>query len=228
MQPLSFSSDPSIKATYIARAQAHRAADEIVQGTGWDGKNGCLVGCLAHAYPAHEVLATAMAVPEDLFHLADRIHEGLPGHLAKTWPERFISAIPVGVDLSKVKWRFLHWLLTDTAVNPGIEHELVREAVKGVSDLCLRAALGDMPSADNWSAAWSAAQAAAEAAAEEVEAAWSARSARSAAAWSARSAAAQAAAQAAEEAEAEAAWESISEKLLTLLAESAQHSEVSA
>lgn len=38
----------AVKKKYVARAKAHQKADEFVQGSYWDGKKGCCVGCLAH------------------------------------------------------------------------------------------------------------------------------------------------------------------------------------
>lgn len=37
----------------------------------------------------------------------------MPNNLAKTWPERFWLAIPVGADLSQVTDKFLLWALAD-------------------------------------------------------------------------------------------------------------------
>jgi hypothetical protein len=78
----------------------------------------------------------------------------LPVDLARQWPERFMGAIAPGADLSRVHWHLLHWLLTTPSVNPGIEHPLVRDAVKGCADLIADLAAGKAP---NESAAWSAA-----------------------------------------------------------------------
>jgi hypothetical protein len=65
----------------------------------------------------------------------------------------------------------LHWLLTDKSVNPGIDHSLIRDAVRGCADVLATLRDGGQIAR---SAAWSAAE--------------SARSARSAG-WSAWSAA---------------------------------------
>lgn len=148
---LSFYNDTNLKNKYVGRVQAHLAADEIRQGLGWNGMYGCCIGCLSHAYPAHETLAHNLGIDEALFHLADAIHEELPIHLAKTWPERFVSVIPVGIELCHIRWQFLHWLLTEPSINFGIEHKYVRSAVREVSDLCSFAVLGEMPIKARWS-----------------------------------------------------------------------------
>lgn len=52
-----FHNDPAVQGTYIARVEAHRAADEIVQSYGyWKHGKGCAVGCTIHGED-HVVLA---------------------------------------------------------------------------------------------------------------------------------------------------------------------------
>jgi len=119
MTTAAFHGDSKIKRKYVERVEQHRKADEIAQGVGWQSNGvtrGCCIGCLAHAYPAHEILAREWNVPEHLFHLADAIHEGLPRQPAqvwKLWPSRFTKAIAVGADLSLVWPQMAVWLLTD-------------------------------------------------------------------------------------------------------------------
>ena len=122
--------DPAIKAEYLARVAAHRAADELLQGYAYwrDGK-GCAVGCTIHS-DDHARYETALGIPRMLACLEDAIFEGLPQAAARAWPERFLAAIEPGTDLSRVGWQLLRWLLTDPGINPGIEHPLVAEAVR--------------------------------------------------------------------------------------------------
>ncbi len=105
-----FFGNPRIQAKYVNRAEQHRLADEIIQGEYWDGKRGCAVGCLAHEneYP-HKILANATNIPMQIFYLADRIHENLPGAIAPDWPVAFITSIPLGADLSRVSAQFEEW-----------------------------------------------------------------------------------------------------------------------
>lgn len=45
--------DPKIKRKYINRVKAHRKADELVQGVGWESNGttrGCAVGCIFNGY----------------------------------------------------------------------------------------------------------------------------------------------------------------------------------
>ncbi len=79
--------DPQLKTRTVAEMAAHRAADQLIAGTYWDPTEhkGCAVGCMTH----HK--------------------DG--GHAE--WPERFLSAIPVGADLSRVYARFSVALMLD-------------------------------------------------------------------------------------------------------------------
>jgi hypothetical protein len=210
---LAYYGDQAVKDTIIAQLAAHRAADELVKGQYWQNGKGCAVGCTIYS-GHHAEYETRFGIPQMLARLEDRIFEGLPNHDAQLWPERFMGAIRPGIDLSRVGWQFLHWLLTDASVNPGIEDVTVRDAVRECANVLATLAKGE--SVEEASAAWSAANAAwsaarsaesaarsAESAARSVEsaarsaesAAWSAESAASAAwsaawsAWSARSAA---------------------------------------
>ena len=70
-----------------------------------------------------------------LARLEDCIFEGLPNGKAMAWPIRFMEAVKPGADLSRVGWQFLHWVLTDKRVNPGIDHPLVKDAVRQCADV---------------------------------------------------------------------------------------------
>lgn len=121
--------DPTIKEKYLARVAAHRAAGELLQGYGYwrDGK-GCAVGCTIHSSDV-VVYEDELYIPQILASFKDVIFEGLAYNLAQEWPERFLSAIKLGQDLSGVGWRLLHWLLTNKTITPGINHPIVAEAV---------------------------------------------------------------------------------------------------
>ena len=124
---LSYHSDPAIKHKYLARVEGHAAADEIIKGRYWEAGKGCAVGCTIHG-AAHSDFEHELGIPQILAWLEDVIFEGLPNRLAKTWPERFLSAIEPGKDLSRVGWQLLHWLLTDTGFGE-TDHPAVRHAV---------------------------------------------------------------------------------------------------
>jgi hypothetical protein len=105
---LSYHGDPAIKAKYLTRVREHARLDHLVQGTGWDGGRGCAVGCTLDAYD-HRRYPIELGLPEWLAHLEDRIFEELPWEDARTWPERFLNAIPVGADLEPVQWQQAIW-----------------------------------------------------------------------------------------------------------------------
>ena len=170
----SYHCDPSIKSDLLAQLAAHRAADEIVKGQYWKNGKGCAVGCTLHSGD-HAEYEPRYGIPQMLARLEDCIFEGLPNAAAQHWPERFSRAVPVGVDLSRVGWRFLHWLLTDDRVNLGINDPFVRDAGRQCADVIVPLTKGKEV---DESAAWSAASAARSAA---RSAAWSAESAESAA-----------------------------------------------
>jgi hypothetical protein len=186
MMLVAYHADPAIKRGILKQLRAHAKADEIVKGRYWEDGKGCAVGCTVHSNE-HSAYETRFGIPEVLARLKETIFEGLPNGRAKEWPIQFMLAVKPGADLSRVHWHFLHWLLTTEAVNPGITHPIVRDAVKRCADLMASLSKGG-------SAAWSAAEAsealasawsAAAMSAEALAAAWSATDALAAAsAWS--------------------------------------------
>jgi len=187
---LSYHGDPAVKAKYVARVQAHAAADEIIQGDGWVNGKGCAVGCTLHDYN-HERYPVELGMPVWLARLEDTIFEGLPNAVAKEFPAKFLEAVPVGVDLEPVKWRFALVLLqenTERVKGLDITDELkkqVLDAIEQVAEVNRKAIESGEWNESAARSARSAAESAARLAAE-----WLARSARSArSAWSARSAA---------------------------------------
>ena len=143
----------------------------------------------------------AQVAGDMLAHLDDLIFEGLPTDKAKEWPRRVLLAVTPGSDLSHVPWQFLHWLLTDSEVNPGIDDPTVKDAVRACADVLVPLTRGNPLDA---SAAESAAQnaeraaeSAARSAATAASAAWSAAESAAYAAWSAAESASIAAASAA-------------------------------
>lgn len=122
------------KDAILAQLRAHRAADEITQGQYWEDGKGCAVGCTLHG-DDHSEYESRFGIPQMLAHLEDHIFEGLPPSVAVDWPVRLMDAIVPGADLSRVGWQFLHWLLTDETINPGINHPIVRNVVRQSADI---------------------------------------------------------------------------------------------
>jgi hypothetical protein len=176
-EPLrAYHGDPKEKAAILKQLRAHAKADEIVKGVYWQRGKGCAVGCTIHG-DNHALYEPRFGIPQVLARLEDRIFEGLPNGKAKAWPIRFMRAIAPGADLSRVHWQFLHRILTDEKITPGINHPLVKDAVADVARLVAGWAKGDPI---DKSAAWSA-ESAARSAAESAESA--ARSAARSAAY---------------------------------------------
>ena len=207
---LAFTGTSVTKLAILKQLRAHAKSDEIVKGQYWKAGKGCAVGCTIHG-SNHALYESHFGVPQMLARLEDCIFEGLPNAEAKKWPVRFMSAIQPGADLSRVGWQFLHWLLTDEKVNPGINHPLVCGAIRQCADVLAPLTKGKPTDKNAADSAWSAAKSA------EADSAWSAvrspewsaaRSAEWSAAKSAESAksAADSAKTAADSAERSAAW----------------------
>lgn len=139
---LAYHNDPSIKTAILAQLAEHSRQDEIVKGQYWQDGKGCAVGCAIHS-GNHAEYESRFGIPIMLAYLEDCIFEGLLNGVAKAWPERFMSSIAPGADLRLVGWKFQHWLLTDPKVNPGTEHESVRDAVKACADVIFKLSVGE-------------------------------------------------------------------------------------
>jgi hypothetical protein len=206
MQDLvSFHGDLAVEIKYLDRVKAHREADNLIQGRGWENGKGCAIGCTLEDYD-HSRYPIELGLPEWLARLEDTIFEGLPKAHAMTWPQRFLEAIPVGVNVESVRHqlaiRRLDRLIVLQTSNRG-KHDacidtVIDQTIKAIEQVkALHFAEVDgkncpLPESAAWSAAESAAR----------SAAWSA--AESAARSAARSAAARSAA--AESAARSAAW----------------------
>ena len=93
----------------LSETLAHYNADQIVQGSYWDGieQNGCFIGCLTHGDDAQDV-TNLFGIELPLVELLENIYEGLPAKESKEFFKAIPSAIGVnGKDVSLVKWAFL-------------------------------------------------------------------------------------------------------------------------
>ena len=198
----SFLGSTKLKTQMVAEIEKHRKADMIVQGTYGEQNGhwkGCAVGCslrslaiikgedLVESYNQHSRYETDLGIPEWLARLEDTLFEGLPVEDAKKWPSQFIKAVPVGVDLEPVKWKFGAYLMKeniDRVMTLKISDELKTEVIKALNGVMTLHTNAIKTGVWDGSAAWSAAESAWSAAESARSAAWSAESARSAA-WSA-------------------------------------------
>lgn len=89
------------------QVQQHIAADEVVQGTYYDGSKGCFIGCLAHSSsPLKAVEKFGLTQP--LLRIAEIIFENLSHEEAVAFFAAFPDAVGCdGKDLSLVHWAFL-------------------------------------------------------------------------------------------------------------------------
>ena len=206
---LSYHNDPAVKEKSQLRFAEHRAADSVIQGTGYENGRGCFVGCTLKRYD-HSQFPIELGWPEWLARLADSIFEGIPKAEAPQFGTDLLAAVPVGVDLEPVRWMLAiarHRVqLERLKDNTEPYAEQVRDVLNGVIAHA-EAMLGKTYESESAeSAARSAARSAAESAARSAESAArsaaqsaaqsAARSAESAA-WSAARSAARSAAQSA-------------------------------
>lgn len=107
-----FHGKQSIKDKYIERVKAHAAADRIIKGSYWENGKGCAIGCTIES-DDHEKYETELGIPREIAYLEDIIFEKLPNNKAMEFPLRFLEAVPVGVDLSKVIAQLIVWQFED-------------------------------------------------------------------------------------------------------------------
>ena len=168
---LSYLNDPKIKTKYLRRVRAHRQADLLAQGeTGSPskGERGCAVACTLDRYD-HKGYESELGLPEWLARLEDTIFEGLPPKEAMKWPDQFLNAIPVGVNLDRVRYRFALALLgenTERVKSLEIDDELKQKVLDAIEQVAAVNRVAEETGEWDESAAWSAA--------ESAESAWSA------------------------------------------------------
>jgi len=92
----------SVKDKDVNRVRKHMKLDNIIQGTGWNGKRGCAIGCIFEDYN-HRRAPVEIGMPIWLAMVVDALHEGQDIEDAKKWPLKVLEAIKPGMDLEKVK-----------------------------------------------------------------------------------------------------------------------------
>ena len=133
-----YHNDPKIKEDILLQLKQHYDADEIVKGIWWDNRRGCAVGCTLHSFDDYNEYEIRFGIPGILAYLEDRIFEKLPKKLSKEWPIRFMDAINVGADLSKVWNKFAIWILSNTwygLIDLYIDFSKNKKIIKDVIDL---------------------------------------------------------------------------------------------
>ena len=156
---IAYHNDPLVKQKYVERFAKHRAADEVIQGQGFDEGRGCFVGCTLDAYD-HSHFPKELGWPTWLAHLADTIFEGIPESEAPQFGTDIFEAVPVGANLEPVRSRFLltiqrrNLARIENATTVGAE--ACREAVRTIIALLEKDAAGSVASSAARSA-WSAA-----------------------------------------------------------------------
>jgi hypothetical protein len=230
MHLVAFHGKQETKEFYLKRLNDHRLNDELIKGTYWENGRGCGIGCTVHS-DDHGAYEKQLGIPRVLARLEDGLFEALPNGYAMLWPERFLSAIQPGADLSLVWPRFAVWMLIDDkwGVLQFATAEASKKSIQAVADGYKSVIEGGTPhwqeiaaAAGRWATAAAAARwaaAAAAAAADAADAAAAAAAARWAAAAAARWAAAAAAA---------ARWRSAQADKLIELLEAAVPARVSA
>jgi len=185
-----FHGDPAIKAKYVARLKAHHEADNIMQRVGWDpeAKHGCAVGCTLESYD-HDQYPIELGLPVWLARLEDTIFENLSPIDAQQFAVDFLTVIPVGADVSKVKWQLAKARAEHTLVplrlNPA-EYAIVCVSAIEQCVAYFEAEIANLANPEQRLRAKEAAKSAAESARSAYwSASWSAESAS----WSAESAA---------------------------------------
>lgn len=149
---LSFHANPEIKTFFIDRARQFDA-DGILNDKYFSES----VGCLIHS-DSHQVLADELGIPLQMVGVFECLFEGLPEEHTRSFPLRFIEAIPVGVDITPVLDHFFMTRLADPE-HGGIlrVHGTAREGTQALIDLYRRKIEGDNPSKEEWKAAYIAA-----------------------------------------------------------------------
>jgi len=217
---LAFHGDRSVKDKYLARVEAHRRADEIIQGQYWEQSKGGAVGCTIHG-DDHQRYEVELGIPAQIALLEDHIFEALPNAAAKDFPASFLAAIPVGADLAMVVPKFIHWLLTSPEIDLASKADAAgKTSIGQVAGLYERWIGGEKPLESEWDAAWETARAArtvTRAATRAVRAA--ARAARTAGTAGGAWEAAWEAGEAAWEAGESGAWDVMAAKLIALLSD---------
>jgi hypothetical protein len=148
-----FFGDKAVKKKYVDRVRAHQAADHLIRGQGWTGTRGCAVGCTYEKYD-HSRAPIETGTPEWLARIEDTLFESMSESKSRTFPEKFLLAIPVGADLEPVKAKFVCMLMEhaiksvksckyDKKANPQVK-AAVEGSIKAVQQMIAAQKSGDL------------------------------------------------------------------------------------
>lgn len=169
---VAWNNDAAEKRAHLKEMRAHKKADALVKGDygSMNGQfHGCAIGCGIYSlakrrglenvrYGDHALYAKLTGIPQGILHLEDYLFENLPTEESKEWPVRFLSAIPVGADLSGVLPQFCVLILSRARARIGEGKEDWR--VKCVAAVDTVIELHRKGWHKNQSAVWSAAESA--------------------------------------------------------------------
>lgn len=145
---LSYHNDPQLKKDILSEMKIHEKQDDLIKGS-YSEKNGnfkgCAVGCGVESlnlkrgfsikHNDHAGYAKALGIPEWLAILEDNLFENLPENKSKKFPVNFLDAIPIGVNLEPIKWKFCAFLMKeniDRVLTLEISDELKSEVVNSI------------------------------------------------------------------------------------------------
>ena len=216
-ETLTYHSDTEFKRLFVEQTVKHREGDRYIQRSYSNSQEadkfrGCSVGCSVMSlklmgrngidWDDHAGLANLLGWPDWLILLQEEIFEGLPLSDAVMWTEKLASAVPVGIEIGMVKFRFLSFLMEENVnlvasleLDPALKNQVI-ESIKSVKNLHDRVVISGELDADARSAARFEVEAARSAAryAARFEVRFEVEAARSAARFAAASAAARSAA----------------------------------
>lgn len=141
---LTFHNNPQLKQTLVDRLARHEELDNFRQGFLYWGKDdgvwrGCALGCSLYdpGEPRrrsqsnwHGEMERMFGIPAYLVRAEEVLFESLAPDEARTWPRRFIEAMPVGVDLTSLadQWGgFLKSRLTNQLDWTPLSEQLLKE-----------------------------------------------------------------------------------------------------
>ena len=191
-ETLTYHSDTEFKRLFVEQTVKHREGDRYIQRSYSNSQEadkfrGCSVGCSVMSLKLmgrngidlddHAGLANLLGWPDWLILLQEEIFEGLPLSDAVMWTEKLASAVPVGIEIGMVKFRFLSFLMEENVnlvasleLDPALKNQVI-ESIKSVKNLHDRVVISGELDADARSAARFEVEAARSAARFEVEAA---------------------------------------------------------